>query len=69
VSESNDSRLFERKGRLSRLKEGRLRLPFTENERINFQNLLKHFWSNENHFPVEHYFRPYQTPKNIEIIF
>jgi hypothetical protein len=25
--------------------------------------------SNGNHFPVDHYFRPYQTPKNTETIF
>jgi hypothetical protein len=24
--------------------------------------------SNRNHFPVDYYFRPYQTPKNTEII-
>jgi hypothetical protein len=29
----------------------------------------KHFWSNRNHFPVDYYFRPYQTPENTEIIF
>jgi hypothetical protein len=28
-----------------------------------------HFWSNRNHFPVDYYFRPYQTPENTEIIF
>jgi hypothetical protein len=29
----------------------------------------KHFWSNINYFPVDYYFRPYQTPENAEIIF
>jgi hypothetical protein len=28
-----------------------------------------HFWSNRNHFPVDYYFRPHQTPENAEIIF
>jgi hypothetical protein len=35
----------------------------------HFPKFTKHFWSNRNHFPVDYYFRPYQTPKNAEIIF
>jgi len=35
----------------------------------HFPKFTKHFLSNENHFSVDHYFRPYQTPKNAEIIF
>jgi hypothetical protein len=29
----------------------------------------KYFLSNENYFTVDYYFCPYQTPKNIKIIF
>jgi hypothetical protein len=35
----------------------------------HFLKFTKHFWSNRNHFPVDYYFRPYQTPKYAEIIF
>jgi hypothetical protein len=35
----------------------------------HFSKFTKHFWSNRNHFPVNYYFRPYQTPENAEIIF
>jgi hypothetical protein len=72
LSKSGDSRLFERKGLLRRLKEGRLRLPSTKNDlkSVNhFPKFTKHFLSNENHFLVGHYFRPYQTSENAEIIF
>jgi hypothetical protein len=35
----------------------------------HFLKFTNHFWLNGNHFPVGHYFRLYQTPKNVEIIF
>jgi hypothetical protein len=43
---------------------------FTLLKSVNhFPKFTKYFWSNINHFPVDYYFRPYQTPKNAEIIF
>jgi hypothetical protein len=45
----------------------RLRLASSEN--VFFPKFTKHFLSNRNHFPVDYYFRPYQTPENAEIIF
>jgi len=38
-------------------------------KRKSFSEIYKYFWSNRNHFPVNYYFRPYQTPENAEIIF
>jgi len=35
----------------------------------HFSKFIKHFLSNRNHFSVDHYFRPYLTPENIETIF
>jgi hypothetical protein len=43
---------------------------FTLLKNVNhFSKFIKHFWSNGNHFSIDHYFRPYQTPKNTETIF
>jgi hypothetical protein len=43
---------------------------FTLLKSVNhFLKFTKHFWSNRNHFPVDYYFRPYQTPENAEVIF
>jgi hypothetical protein len=35
----------------------------------HFSKFTKRFWSNRNHFTVDYYLCPYQTPKNAEIIF
>jgi hypothetical protein len=35
----------------------------------HFPKFIKHFLSNGNHFSVDHYFRPYQTPENTKTIF
>jgi hypothetical protein len=35
----------------------------------HFPKFTKSFRSNRNHFSVDYYFRPYQIPKNVEIIF
>jgi hypothetical protein len=43
---------------------------FTLLKSVNhFLKFTKQFLSNRNHFSVDYYFRPYQTPKNNEIIF
>jgi hypothetical protein len=43
---------------------------FTLLKSVNhFPKFTKHFLSNRNHFSVDYYFRPYQTPENAEIIF
>jgi hypothetical protein len=70
------ARLYLRRRRNSRKKE--LSVGFTggTNEgRMSWGKMIygnkkrKSFWSNRNQFTVDHYFRPYQTPKNAEIIF
>jgi hypothetical protein len=43
---------------------------FTLFKSVNhFPKFTKGFRSNRNHFPVDYYFRPYQTSENAEIIF
>jgi hypothetical protein len=45
-----------------------MRLPSLENDLNIFSKFTKQFWSNENHFSVDYYFRSYQTQKNTKII-